>query len=183
MSYPQPHDYNNGEPAEKCSKIAVTTLGARIAAIVSLIVALAVFQTNDTKIDTGYVYTYKDFRSYKYGFWVGLIGVGYSVLQVPFAMHYMMRKKHLINSYAFLKFDFYADKVVALVVAMAAGATFGTTTDMKKHVRWNDDNDDMQSFFTVSYIAAAFLLVGSIACWISSVHSSLALSNKLRLQF
>ncbi|XP_047965864.1 CASP-like protein PIMP1 [Salvia hispanica] len=182
MSYPQPQDYNNGhgESEEKGSRFAITTLSARIAAMISFIVAIAVFQTNDAKInDTGYVYTYKDFRSYKYGFWVALIGLGYTVLQVPFSIHYMMRKKHLINSYAFLKFDFYADKVAALVVTTAAGAVFGATMDMKKYA-WRDE---VQSFLSVSYIAAAFLLVGSIACWISSLHSSLALSNKLRSHF
>lgn len=47
----------------------------------------------------------------RYAFWVALIGLAYTVLQIPMAMHYMMRKKHLINSYGFLKFDFYADKV------------------------------------------------------------------------
>ncbi|XP_042020466.1 CASP-like protein PIMP1 isoform X1 [Salvia splendens] len=179
MSYPQPQDYNNGESEEKGSRFAITTLSARIGAMISFIVAIAVFQTNDAKIDTGYVYTYKDFRSYKYGFWVALIGFGYTVLQVPFSIHYMMRKKHLINSYAFLKFDLYADKVVALVVTTAAGAVFGATMDMKKYA-WRDE---VESFLSVSYIAAAFLLAGSIACWISSLHSSLALSNKLRSHF
>ncbi|KAG6396797.1 hypothetical protein SASPL_142954 [Salvia splendens] len=101
----------------------------------------------------------------------------------------MMRKKHLINSYAFLKFDFYADKVAALLVATATGAVFGTTGDMKKirlvfvttvdMTKIQRDNE-LERFLSVSYIAAAFLLVGSIACWISSVHSSLALSKKLR---
>ncbi|KAL1568674.1 CASP-like protein PIMP1 [Salvia divinorum] len=180
MSYPQPQDYNHGESEEKGSRFAITTLSARVAAMISLIVAIAVFQTNDAKIHTGYVYTYKDFRSYEYGFWVALIGLGYTVLQVPFSIHYMMRKKHLVNSYAFLKFDFYADKVAALVVTTAAGAVFGTTMDMKKNVEWMDE---VESFLSVAYIAAAFLLVGSLACWISSVHSSLALSNKLRSQF
>ncbi|KAG6399096.1 hypothetical protein SASPL_140570 [Salvia splendens] len=65
MSYPQPQDYNNGESEEKGSRFAITTLSARIGAMISFIVAIAVFQTNDAKIDTGYVYTYKDFRSYK----------------------------------------------------------------------------------------------------------------------
>ncbi|XP_047964607.1 CASP-like protein 4D1 [Salvia hispanica] len=179
MSYPQAQDHNNGESAEKGSRFAITKLSARIAAMISFIVAIAVFQTNDAKIDTGYVYTYKFFRSYKYGFWVALIGLGYTVLQVPFSIHYMMRKKHLINSYAFLKFDFYVDKVVALVVTTAAGAVFGTTMDVKRCI-WKAQ---VESFLSVSYIAATFLLVGSIACWISSVHSSIALSNKLRSHF
>ncbi|KAH6790357.1 hypothetical protein C2S51_005363 [Perilla frutescens var. frutescens] len=88
----------------------------------------------------------------------------------------MLKKKHLINTYAFLNFDFYADKMVAFILATAAGTAFGATMELK-NVKWENNQDNMEDFLTVEYISAAFILVGSIACGISSIHSSLALTN------
>lgn len=63
MSYP-PQE-NIFAENEKGSKIAITTLSARIAAMVSFVVAVAIFQTNDVSVEGRTIYTYKSFRSYK----------------------------------------------------------------------------------------------------------------------
>ncbi|KAI3453216.1 hypothetical protein Pfo_009879 [Paulownia fortunei] len=168
MSHPE---YN--EEGEYGSKFPVTTLTARVVTMASLIVSVAVLKTNDATLDDGYVLSYKDFRSYKYMFYVMVIGIGYTLLQIPFAIYYMWKKKHLINSFGFLQFDFYADKIMALLLATGVGAAFGATLDMKKYT--DDSESKIQDFLTMAYIPAAFLLVGCLASGISSVHSSLAL--------
>ncbi|KAI3453217.1 hypothetical protein Pfo_009880 [Paulownia fortunei] len=170
MSDPQ---YDGG--ADYGSKFPVTTLTARVVTLASLIVSVAVLKTNNVTFDNGYVLTYKDFRSYKYMFYVTVFGIGYTLLQIPFAIYYVRKKKHLINSFGFLKFDFYADKIMAFLLATGAGAAFGATLDMKKYT--GDSNSKIQDFLTMVYIPAAFLLVGCLASGISSVHSSLALTK------
>ncbi|KAG8382652.1 hypothetical protein BUALT_Bualt05G0099600 [Buddleja alternifolia] len=167
--------YDDRTQAEYSSKFPVTRLTARVITLASLIVSLAVLKTNDVTFDNGYVLTYKDFRSYKYMFYVMIIGIIYTLLQIPFAIYYMKTKKHLINHYGFLKFEFYADKLVTLFLATGAGAAFGATLDMKKYVL--DSESKVQDYLTMVYIPAAFLVVGCIGCGISSVHSSLALTN------
>lgn len=42
---------------------------------------------------------------------MALFGIGYTLLQLPSAIYYMKKKKHLITSFGYLKFNFYADKV------------------------------------------------------------------------
>lgn len=44
-------------------------------------------------------------------FYITIFGICYTLLQLPFSIYYMRKKKHLINNFAYLKFDFYADKV------------------------------------------------------------------------
>ncbi|PIM97388.1 hypothetical protein CDL12_23106 [Handroanthus impetiginosus] len=170
--------YNDNGVSGYGSKFPITTLIARAGTLASLIVSVAVLKTNDVTLDNRYVVTYNDFRSYKYMFFVTLIGIGYTLLQIPFAMYYMRTKKHLINHLGFLKFEFYADKIMAFVLTTGAGAGFGATVDMKKYKYTSDDNK-IQDFLTTSYVPAAFLLLGSFASGISSVHSSLALTKNV----
>ncbi|KAL3835283.1 hypothetical protein ACJIZ3_010019 [Penstemon smallii] len=155
---------------------SVRALTARVGTLGSLIVSIALLKTTDVTLDNVQLLTYKDFHSYKYMFYAMLIGLAYTVLQVPFAIYYMRRKKHMINNFSFLKFVFYADKVMVFVLATGVGAAFGATMDLKK-VRWEVDNSRLQDFFTMIYVSAAFLLVGCLTSGISSVHSSLALSK------
>ncbi|XP_020547740.1 CASP-like protein PIMP1 isoform X2 [Sesamum indicum] len=103
-------DKGSGDGVGVGSKFPVTALTARLLTLLSLIISVVVLKTNDKSFDNGYVLTYKDFRSYKYMFYVTVFGIGYTLLQIPFALYFMLKKKHLITSYGFLKFNFYADK-------------------------------------------------------------------------
>ncbi|KAK4423341.1 hypothetical protein Salat_1916900 [Sesamum alatum] len=171
---PLPDQYDD-EGVHVGSKFPVTALTARLVTLVSLIVSIGVLKTNDTTFDNGYVLTYNDFRSYKYMFYVSIFGIGYTLLQIPFAVYYMRKKKHLIKSYAFLTFNFYADKAMIVLLATSAGAAFGATMDIKKYA--GDRIPKLQDFLTVVYVPTTFLLVGCIACAVSSVHSSLHLPH------
>ncbi|KAL2233239.1 UNVERIFIED_CONTAM: CASP-like protein PIMP1 [Sesamum indicum] len=166
-------DKGSGDGVGVGSKFPVTALTARLLTLLSLIISVVVLKTNDKSFDNGYVLTYKDFRSYKYMFYVTVFGIGYTLLQIPFALYFMLKKKHLITSYGFLKFNFYADKAMTVLLATGAGAAFGATMDIKKYA--GDRIPKLQDFLTVIYVPTTFLLVGCIACAISSVHSSLHL--------
>ncbi|KAL8520758.1 hypothetical protein ACS0TY_011345 [Phlomoides rotata] len=171
-------EYDDGYKEEsRGTKFPVTTLTARVVAAVSLIVSAVIVRTNHVTLSNGYVFNYNDLRSFKYIFFVTLFGIGYTLLQLPFAIYYMKTKKHLINNYRFLEIDFYADKVVAFVLATGVGAAFGVTVDMKRLWGLSDDADKIQDFYTMAYIPAVFLLVASISCLVSTIHSSLTLTR------
>ncbi|KAL0296536.1 UNVERIFIED_CONTAM: CASP-like protein 4D1 [Sesamum radiatum] len=173
MAHPDHHhQYDIDEGRGYGSKFPVTVLGARVITLVSLIVSAVVLDTNTVTIDD-YRVSYHDFRSYKFMFYVTIIGIGYSVLQIPFAAYYMRKRKHLLPNSAFLHLSFYADKLMIVLLGLSAGAAFGATMDIKKYL--GDNLPKLQDFLTVVYIPSAFLLVGCIACGLSSVHSSFAL--------
>ncbi|KAK4423342.1 CASP-like protein 4D1 [Sesamum alatum] len=154
------------------SRFPVTVVGARVITLVSLIVSVVVLKTNTVTLD-GYHVTYHDFRSYKFMFYVTIIGIVYTMLQIPFGVYYMRKRKHLIPNSAFLQACFYADKLMIVVLGLSAGAAFGATMDIKKYL--GDNLPKLQDFLTVVYVPSAFLLLGCIACAVSSVHSSFAL--------
>ncbi|XP_011070713.1 CASP-like protein 4D1 [Sesamum indicum] len=169
MAHPD-HQYDEG--GGYGSKFPVTVLGARVLTLVSLIVSVVLLETNTVTVD-GYHVSYHDFRSYKFMFYVTIIGIAYTVLQIPFAAYYMRKRKHLIPNSAFLHLCFYLDKLMMVLLGLGAGAAFGATMDIKKYV--GDNIPKLQDFLTVVYIPSTFLLVGCIACGVSSVHSSFLL--------
>ncbi|KAL8053116.1 hypothetical protein ABFS82_05G052100 [Erythranthe guttata] len=158
------------------TKFPKTSLTARVVTLVSLIVSAAVLKTNTVSFDDVTFLSYKTFHSYKYTFYVTIFGIVYTLLQLPSAIYYMKQKTHLISSFGYLKFNFYADKIVVFLLATGAGAAFGLTMDLKK-LDSNGNDSKVQDFLTIAYIPSAFLLVGGIAAGISSVHSSLALTK------
>ncbi|XP_075482881.1 CASP-like protein 4D1 [Primulina tabacum] len=171
-----PH-YQYDDVADYGSKSPKTALTTRVVTLISLAVSIAVLAAHDETLDNGYVLTYKDFRSYMYMFYVAIIGIIYTLLQIPFAIYYMRTKRHLISSFSFLKFQFYADMIISFVLTTGAGSAFGSTMDLKKYFDLGNADSKFQDYLSMGYIPAAFLLVGCIATLISSVHSSFGLSK------
>ncbi|XP_024023542.1 CASP-like protein 4D1 [Morus notabilis] len=60
------------------------------------------------------------------------VGAAYLILQLPFAIYYGCTEKRLIGGTLLPQFDFYADKVVSLLLASGAGAGFAVSIELKK---------------------------------------------------
>ncbi|PIN22615.1 hypothetical protein CDL12_04671 [Handroanthus impetiginosus] len=187
MSHLDRYDHDNGVSGYG-SKFPVTRLAARVVTLASLVVSIAVLKTNDVTIAVvdmttgvkGYAHlTYNYFHSYKYMFSVTLIGIGYTLLQIPFAIYYMRTKRHLINNLAFLKFEFYADMIMTFVLATGVGAGLGASLDLKKINYDKSESHKIHGFLTKSYVSAVFFLFGSFASGISAVLSSLAVTKNI----
>ncbi|CAK9170475.1 unnamed protein product [Ilex paraguariensis] len=155
------------------SKLRVIMVVARVVTFVSAIIAFAVMKTNNATTNQ-YRLRYKDISSYRYALLTMVVGVAYSLLQIPFAIYYLITGKRLVNRYAFLQFDFYGDKVTLVILASGIGAVFGATTDLDR--AYNAEN--FGDFFSMAYLSAGFLLIGTVSSGVSSVISSMTLSKR-----
>ncbi|KAL3502135.1 hypothetical protein ACH5RR_036584 [Cinchona calisaya] len=106
--------YHHEEP--RASKESKINLATRVATFASLAVTIIVLQTNRANVKTidggEFKLTYDNyFDTYKYVFYVSIIGLFYTLLLIPFAVYYLRAKKRLIDSYILLQLEFYGDKV------------------------------------------------------------------------
>lgn len=130
------------------------------------------------------------------------IGVVYLILQLPFAIYYASTEKRLIRGELLPQFDFYADKIVSLLLASGVGAGFAVSFELKKilpdafdviiaisQATGNADFDEIvqlfeqeksktPGFLNKGIIASGILLVGCLLMAIVSVLSSLNRSSK-----
>ncbi|XP_071920030.1 CASP-like protein 4D1 [Coffea arabica] len=157
---------------EPCSsKVPIFSLAARVATFASLVVTVVILQTNKATLNTEFRLTYSDttclFHSYRYMLYVSILGLVYTVMQIPLAVYYFGARKRLIEHYSLLHIDFYGDKIMSLLLGEGVGAT----SDL------NMAYQTSKLFFDLSYVAAVFILIGCLGSAISSIFSSLALSK------
>ncbi|KAL3500041.1 hypothetical protein ACH5RR_039134 [Cinchona calisaya] len=168
--------YDGYDPQPRSSKVPIITLAARVATFASLVVTVVILQMNKLTLNNGYRVTYNNpFHSYRYMFYISILGMAYSLIQIPFAVYYLRAKKRLIESHYLLHVDFYGDKIMSLLLGAGVGAAFGATRDLNKGVKWSEPK--INDFFDLSYVAALFIFIGCLGCTISSIFSSLALSE------
>ncbi|PQM39267.1 CASP-like protein 4D1 [Prunus yedoensis var. nudiflora] len=60
------------------------------------------------------------------------IGAAYTLIQLPFDIYYACTRKRLIRNGCMAEFDFYADKLVSLVLASGVGAGFCVGFEFKR---------------------------------------------------
>nr|GMD26539.1 CASP-like protein 4D1 [Ipomoea batatas] len=112
-------------------------------------------------------------KPHRYTFYVMIIGFVYNLLQIPLAIYFFFRGELLIRYSRFVKFQFYADKVMVVLLAAAVGATFGATSDLDKHVKNESELEHrLHDYWSLMYLPASILLVGFITSLISAVISS-----------
>ncbi|XP_027152253.1 CASP-like protein 4D1 [Coffea eugenioides] len=132
MSLP---NYDIEEP--RPSKVPQINLAARLVTFASLAITMVVLQTNrvtftDSKNDK-FRLTYNSYHTYEYTFYVSTVGLIYSAVQAPFAGFYVIVKRRVFNSDTLLRLEFYCDKLVTLLLGLAAGASFSVTKELKEH--------------------------------------------------
>lgn len=125
-------------------------------------------------------------------FATGVIGLAYTLIQLPFSIYQVMSSgKHLSIHAALMPCEFVGDKIVLSLVATGVGAIFGVTVDLKSNMDEVEDaveevylittffplRSKLDDFFNRTYIPAIFLLIAFVTCGVSSILSSLALTR------
>ncbi|KAH0724140.1 hypothetical protein KY285_000005 [Solanum tuberosum] len=113
MEFEMPQ-YNFNEKPPSSSKLPLIILVAR---------------SNKVTLDNGAILEYDYYNSYRYMFAIMVAGIIYNTLHIPFAVYYLVAKKHLIKHKSFHNFQFYGDKITFGIIATAAGASLGATID------------------------------------------------------
>nr|GMD24746.1 CASP-like protein 4D1 [Ipomoea batatas] len=170
-AYDEGRQHQQQEPRKK-SKMALLLLVSRVVTSVALLVSIALTLTTK-KTYQGYRIRYDDYQSYRYTFYVMIIGFVYNLLQIPLDIYFFFRGELLIRYSRFVKFQFYADKVMVVLLAAAVGATFGATSDLDKHViNESEWEHRLHDYWSLMYLPAIILLVGFVTSVISAVISS-----------
>ncbi|KAI3702679.1 hypothetical protein L6452_28428 [Arctium lappa] len=110
--------------------LAYSTLVLRILTL-SLLAASAVYMFLNTFKLAGSKTSWKDLKTYRYVFATAIIGVVYSLIQIPFAVYYACTEKRLVRHSCLPEFDFYADKLVSYLLATGVGAGIAASMELK----------------------------------------------------
>ncbi|CAN4113889.1 unnamed protein product [Withania somnifera] len=165
------YNFNEKPPS---SKLPLITLAARLITIACVVVSIIVLKSNKVNLNNGGKLDYDYYNSYRYMFGVMVAGIIYNTLHIPFAVYFLITKKHLISHNSFHHFEFYGDKITFGILATAAGAALGATVDLQKVV-YTENNSKIHDFLGLMYIPDAFLVAAFVSSGISSVLSSLSL--------
>ncbi|XP_008240423.1 PREDICTED: CASP-like protein 4D1 [Prunus mume] len=154
--------------------LRIVTLLALVASVVVLVTDH--FTLQDGPVQTGFVLA------------TAAIGAAYTLIQLPFDIYYACAQKRLIRNECMPEFDFYADKLVSLVLASGVGAGFGVGFEFKRvlndlfllllaqgedPVSLDEEQSKDNAFFNRANIATGVLLVGAICMAVISVLSSI----------
>ncbi|KAK1419785.1 hypothetical protein QVD17_29117 [Tagetes erecta] len=182
-------DFKYEDP--KASKVPIVTLATRVTTLATLAVSMSLLRSNSVTYKVGpfpATFNYNNVSTYEYVFFAMVVGFGYNLLHVPFAMYFFFTKKRLINNNAFFDFEFYGDKTCFTILATAVGSLFGATVETRKAAfaipgfeggyDANDYHSKVEKFCVMAYVSGAFLLVGFFSSMISSISSSKVVSNK-----
>ncbi|KAK3224642.1 hypothetical protein Dsin_004504 [Dipteronia sinensis] len=114
---------------------AISTLVLRILTLLSSIACIVMLVTDQVKFGDGSKTTFKDVIAYRYVLSTAVVGVTYSLVQLPFALYYAFKQKRLIRGELLPEFDFYGDKVVSLFLGTGVGAGFAVTFEFKDFLK------------------------------------------------
>ncbi|KAL5748707.1 hypothetical protein ACOSQ2_026004 [Xanthoceras sorbifolium] len=166
-------------------KIANSTIVLRILTLLSSVACIVLLVTNTIKFSDGVKTTFKNVIAYRYVLSAAAVGAAYSLLQLPFAIYYVVKQKRLIRGELLPEFDFYGDKIVSLFLATGVGAGFAVTFEFKAFLKevFNalamlgvaeaaEYHSKLDKFLDRGNIAVGVLFVGFICMALISVLSS-----------
>ncbi|KAK1587629.1 hypothetical protein Q3G72_015008 [Acer saccharum] len=116
-------------------RTAISTLVLRILTLLSSIACIVLLVTDQVKFGDGSKTTFKDVIAYRYVLSTAVVGVTYTLVQLPFALNYAFKQKRLIRGELLSEFDFYGDKVVSLFLGTGVGAGFAVTFEFKDFLK------------------------------------------------
>ncbi|KAI3751862.1 hypothetical protein L2E82_22953 [Cichorium intybus] len=117
----------------KIKAVAYSTLVLRILTLLLLAASATYMFLNNYKL-AGQKTTWKDLKTYRFVFATAVIGVAYSLIQIPFALYYACTEKRLIRHSCLPEFDFYGDKLISYILASGVGAGFAVSVELKSVV-------------------------------------------------
>ncbi|KAK2635618.1 hypothetical protein Ddye_030410 [Dipteronia dyeriana] len=114
------------------------------------------------------------------------VGFVYTIIQIPFAIYHAIKEKRVSKNQFLPEFDFYADKMVAFLLATGVGAGFGLTFELKKFVKdfldsiknlgipGVDESDSaINKFLDKAIFATGLLFLGFLCMAVLSIFSSI----------
>ncbi|KAG6501460.1 CASP-like protein 4D1 [Zingiber officinale] len=120
--------------------LRISTLGLRVFVLLFCLASLIIIATDsaefpDPDSDTGELKktTFKDVIAYRYLFSVAIIGIAYSLMQIPLAALSITKGSSLVTK-RILPWYIFTDVVMGLLVATGVGAGFGLTVDLKRNL-------------------------------------------------
>ncbi|KAG9457659.1 hypothetical protein H6P81_002167 [Aristolochia fimbriata] len=163
--------------------LSIVTLVLRIVTLLLLAGSVVILAT-DKITSEGSTFRFKDVIAFRYVMATALLGFLYTLFQIPFAIYHVCTEKRLIQNESFPQFDFYADKIVACLVASGVGAGFAVSFELKRLLRdfvgslaFGDLQEQIDRFFDKANIAAGLLFLGFLCLLVQSVISSLSVSE------
>ncbi|KAL1356975.1 hypothetical protein HN51_008979 [Arachis hypogaea] len=162
-------------------------LGLRILTLAASVATVIVISTNNVKFFDGSKLKFQDIHSFRYVLAVAVIAAVYCIVQLPFAIHYAVKQKRAISGELLKEFDFFADKVISVVVATGVAVGFAVSIEFKDFF---DDIFDAagvpkkdptrttnDKFYNRAIIASSVLSVAFVSIFVVSVLSSIVRSN------
>ncbi|XP_047968903.1 CASP-like protein 4D1 [Salvia hispanica] len=145
-------------------------LALRILSLLTLAASALLMGLNNISVD-GVKIKFTDLIAYRYVFAVGAIGFLYNLIQLPFAMYNVVQKKRLIRNGCLPEFDYFGDKVIALLLASGVGVGFGVTFELK---RTFDDafSSEVKKYLDRGNISTGILLAGTVFMALLLAYSS-----------
>ncbi|BFG33252.1 hypothetical protein CerSpe_195260 [Prunus speciosa] len=168
--------------------IPASILVLRIVTLLALVASVVVLVTDHFTLQDGTQQHFQDIHAYRFVLATAAIGAAYTLIQLPFDIYYACTRKRLIRNGCMPEFDFYADKLVSLVLASGVGAGFGVGFEFKRvlndlfllllalgedPVSLDEEQSKDNDFFNRANIATGVLLVGAICMAVISVLSSI----------
>ncbi|KAG6385999.1 hypothetical protein SASPL_154883 [Salvia splendens] len=145
-------------------------LALRILSLLTLAASALLMALNNINVD-GEKIKFTDLIAYRYVFAVGAIGFLYNLIQLPFAMYNVVQKKRMIRNGCLPEFDYFGDKVMALLLASGVGVGFGVTFELK---RTFDDafSSEVKKYLDRGNISTGILLAGTVFMALLLAYSS-----------
>ncbi|XP_068663099.1 uncharacterized protein [Aristolochia californica] len=112
--------------------LSIVTLVLRLLTLALLGASIFVLATDKIAFSDGSKVRFKDVIAYRFVMATAVLGCLYTLFQIPFAMYYVFTEKRLIRNKCLPQLDFYADKIVAFLLATGVGAGFAVTFELKK---------------------------------------------------
>ncbi|XP_022137163.1 CASP-like protein 4D1 [Momordica charantia] len=119
--------------------VAFIVIGLRSFTFICLLIALVVIATDKLALIDGYKATFNDIHGYRYVLSIAIIGLAHTILQLGFSLYHVLTQNIPFWN-GLPQFNYYADQVLAWVLASAAGAGFAVTAELKRLVDENIKN-------------------------------------------
>ncbi|CAI9113259.1 OLC1v1013832C1 [Oldenlandia corymbosa var. corymbosa] len=162
----------------------------RVFTLLFLAASIVVLATDKVHLDHDTKIYFTDVLAYRYVMAVAVIGLFYTLIQLPFAIYFVAKEKRWIQHGCLPEFDFYGDLVISFLLATGVGVGFGFTIDAKRALKGifadaeqsadlNFDSRILDNYASKSYesldramIATGMLLCGFVTMAITSIITS-----------
>ncbi|CAN4100592.1 unnamed protein product [Withania somnifera] len=164
---------------------AMSILVLRLFTMLLCAASVPLMITNSFQLSGGDKTKYSDIKGYRYVVAAALVGFGYSLLQLPFALYYAVTGKRAFHGRFLGLLDFYVDKVMTFFMASGVGVGFGVSSELKRFINgfvdtiessgidtFDELRNKSQKFFDRGNLATTPLLAGFVTMAVLTIITS-----------